>query len=93
MGMSGIDLAVNAQGDPVGLRALAPALPAGAMSASAQVTGAASALAVDRLKLEQGDNDLAGRLKLVLGGPRPKITGQLTSQRLALPVALGGASR
>jgi uncharacterized protein involved in outer membrane biogenesis len=88
VGIAGLDLAVKAQGDPVGLRALVPAWPAGALSASAKITGEPSALVVDELKLQQGDSDLGGRLTVAADGQRPSISGELTSQRLSLPAGV-----
>lgn len=87
--LSGIGLAVSAEGDPVGLRYLAPSLPIGTISATGHALGGARALELRALRLRLGRTDLAGELTLLRHGERPKLVGRLSSRRLSLPVGPG----
>ncbi|HMR32864.1 MAG TPA: AsmA family protein [Geminicoccus sp.] len=87
--LSGIDLAVEAEGDPAGLRSLAPRLPIGALRITGRAVGSASALMIRDLALRLGATDLAGEVTLLRHGDRPKLVGRIGSDRLSLPLGAG----
>lgn len=84
---SDIELAVEAQGDPVGLRALAPGVPIGSLSIKGQAVGGASALMLRELAMRLGRTDFAGELTVLQHRDRPKVIGRMRSDRLSLPIA------
>lgn len=87
---SDVELAVEAQGDPVGLRALAPGVPIGSLSIRGQAVGGASALMLRELAMRLGRTDFAGELTVLQHRDRPKVIGRMRSDRLSLPI---GAAR
>ena len=87
--LSDLDLAFEAEGDPAGLRSLAPRLPIGALRATGQAVGGASALMLRDLAVRLGRTDLSGEVTLLRHGDRPKVIGRIGSDRLSLPVGAG----
>lgn len=57
----------------------------------AGLDGSASSLALSGLKLGLGESTLGGDLRLTLGGPRPRLTGALSGERLVLDTVLAPA--
>lgn len=81
----GIDLSVKAAAEnladaakTVGLQL--PPLPP--LSVNGRLTDTDSGYVLDNLDAKVGGSDLAGRLEVALGGPRPKIIAKLTSKAL-----------
>jgi AsmA protein len=68
-----------------------PLKPA-AISLATDLTGALDAIALGETSLKLGDSTLSGALTLSLAGPRPRLTGTLSADRINLDTLLAPAT-
>ncbi len=59
-------------------------------SASGPLTSSGASFTSSEVNLKFGTSEAKGALTLETGGPRPRLTGQLSTNRLALDTLLGG---
>lgn len=84
------DLRVSLSGDLDVFRPPLAIMPAtGSYEASGRVTGIENGFQVEGLDARLGRSDLSGQLRLLLDGPRPKLTGKLTAARLDIAALWG----
>jgi hypothetical protein len=85
---------VSAIGLPerLGLPNLPQLLGDGSFSLTAQLSGTSNTVSAERFEMTAGDVRLAGRIALDASGALPRVSGQISTDALALPLPDGGSN-
>jgi hypothetical protein len=85
---------VSAIGLPkrLGLPNLPQLLGDGSFSLSARLSGTPNTVSADRFEMTAGDVRLAGRIALDASGAVPRVSGQISTDALSLPLPNGGSN-
>jgi hypothetical protein len=85
---------VSAIGLPerLGLPNLPQLLGDGSFSLTAQLSGTSNKVSAERFEMTAGDVRLAGRIALDASGALPRVSGQISTDALALPLPDGGSN-